>query len=604
MFVVTAAYGRIQTSPDGIKWTTHTTGTGDNLSKATYGNGKFVAVGDAGSILSSVNGTIWTINTTITANSLSGITYGNGKFIIVGKADILTSPDAISWTHQSSCSSYSPSGATYGNGKFVVVGQNGVIMTSPDGIKWTTQSYEILGFNGITYGNGRFIALGNFGSIMTSRDGVSWTQQEPVTSYCLFKVIYGNGKFVVVGQAGFIMTSPDGIKWTAQSSGSFYNLNDITYGNGKFVAVGSYVDYDGSVSGTILTSPDGVNWKTRSSGVSYSLNGVTYGKGKFVAVGGGSDVYDDFFGATLTSPDGVNWTPPQISYSTSVLFSVIYKNGWFVSVGYPIYTSPDGVNWTDQTSDTFYLLYSITYGNGKFVAVGDANVTNVIGDAIIIVSNKLPDILSASSSSLNGYYKAGSDINITLNFTEPVSSTGLTIKLNSGALIDTGPFNNLTSYGFTYTVSLGQNVQALNISSISGTIIDIHGVKGYPVVPLGNNISNYKKIVIDTIAPQVTISNPSVPVTQNGPVTYEITYTDTNFKSSTISAKDVIINKSGTANGIISSVTGTGNKRTITISSITGNGTLGLSIASGTASDKAGNAALAAGPSVTVTVTP
>src|SRR5437870_5851269 len=42
--------------------------------------------------------------------------------------------------------------------------------------------------------------------------------------------------------------------------------------------------------------------------------------------------------------------------------------------------------------------------------------------------------------------------------------------------------------------------------------------------------------------------------------------------------------------------------RTVTISGITGNGTLGISIAAGTASDTAGNLAPAAGPSGTFTV--
>ena len=42
--------------------------------------------------------------------------------------------------------------------------------------------------------------------------------------------------------------------------------------------------------------------------------------------------------------------------------------------------------------------------------------------------------------------------------------------------------------------------------------------------------------------------------------------------------------------------------RTVTLSSITGDGTLGISIAAGTATDTAGNSALAAGPSATFIV--
>src|SRR6185503_18232654 len=56
-----------------------------------------------------------------------------------------------------------------------------------------------------------------------------------------------------------------------------------------------------------------------------------------------------------------------------------------------------------------------------------------------------------------------------------------------------------------------------------------------------------------------------------------------------------------TATGTVG-VSGSGSTRTVTISGITGNGTLGISIAAGTASDTAGNLAPAAGPSGIFTV--
>ena len=54
--------------------------------------------------------------------------------------------------------------------------------------------------------------------------------------------------------------------------------------------------------------------------------------------------------------------------------------------------------------------------------------------------------------------------------------------------------------------------------------------------------------------------------------------------------------------GTLSFDSGTGSTRTITISNITGNGTLGISIAAGSGSDQAGNVTLAAGPSTTFMV--
>jgi hypothetical protein len=108
-------------------------------------------------------------------------------------------------------------------------------------------------------------------------------------------------------------------------------------------------------------------------------------------------------------------------------------------------------------------------------------------------------------------------------------------------------------------------------------------------------------IVIDTIAPTVVISAPSLVVTKSGPVTYTVIYTGAT-NTVTLATGNVTVNKTGTADGTIA-VTGSGTStRTVTLSNITGNGTLGISIAANTASDLAGNTAGAAGPGTTFTV--
>src|SRR5206468_10590770 len=106
---------------------------------------------------------------------------------------------------------------------------------------------------------------------------------------------------------------------------------------------------------------------------------------------------------------------------------------------------------------------------------------------------------------------------------------------------------------------------------------------------------------VDNTAPTVTISAPSATITDSGAVTYTVTYADANFNSSTLAAGNLTPNATGTASASIG-VTGSGTTRTVTLSSITGDGTLGISIAAGTATDTAGNSAPAAGPSGTFTV--
>jgi autotransporter-associated beta strand protein len=106
---------------------------------------------------------------------------------------------------------------------------------------------------------------------------------------------------------------------------------------------------------------------------------------------------------------------------------------------------------------------------------------------------------------------------------------------------------------------------------------------------------------ITAVVPEVVISPPSASSTTGDPVTYTITYIDPFFASSTLSPGNITLNATGTASGTVG-VSGTGPTRTVTISNITGDGSLGISFASGTASDTLGNLFPAAGPSATVTV--
>ena len=102
-----------------------------------------------------------------------------------------------------------------------------------------------------------------------------------------------------------------------------------------------------------------------------------------------------------------------------------------------------------------------------------------------------------------------------------------------------------------------------------------------------------------SVQPGVSIGTPSVASTTGGPVDFVITYT--NATAVTLSVGDITVTPTGTAAGT-ASVSGTGvSQRTVTLSGITGDGTLTITIAAGTASNGAGSAP-GAGPSVAVTV--
>lgn len=90
-------------------------------------------------------------------------------------------------------------------------------------------------------------------------------------------------------------------------------------------------------------------------------------------------------------------------------------------------------------------------------------------------------------------------------------------------------------------------------------------------------------------------------ITPVAPVSFQVTYSASEFSACSLDPGDITLNKTGSANGSVT-VTGTGSTRTVTVSALSGKGTLGITIAAGTATDVSGNAFPAAGPSPTFTV--
>ncbi len=220
-----------------------------------YEEGIFVTVGDAGTILTSSDGMTWIRRNSGTARNLKGVTYGNGIFIAVGEA-ILTSPDGIIWTEPNP-THYSPpydlKAVAYGNGYFVAVGYDWILV-SADGVAWINRLVidNFFELAGVAYGNGTFIVVGMGGEfglsrvILTSSDGLIWTKRWG--GAYITGVFYENGLFIGTGYGVFLI-SPDGVAYETilKINNSLYG---ITYGNGTFVVVGEY--------GTILQS-DPVN---------------------------------------------------------------------------------------------------------------------------------------------------------------------------------------------------------------------------------------------------------------------------------------------------------------------------------------------------------
>jgi hypothetical protein len=100
----------------------------------------------------------------------------------------------------------------------------------------------------------------------------------------------------------------------------------------------------------------------------------------------------------------------------------------------------------------------------------------------------------------------------------------------------------------------------------------------------------------------VAISAPSASTTSNSDVTYTLTYTGaTTIGDNATIAAAIDLDFTGDAAGTVG-VSGSGSTRTVTISGITGNGTLGITLAGGTSSDASAIDDIGAGPSTTFIV--
>ena len=192
---------------------------------------------------------------------------------------------------------------------------------------------------------------------------------------------------------------------------------------------------------------------------------------------------------------------------------------------------------------------------------------------------------------------AAASVDFTVTFDESV--TGVTT--GAFALDTTGvsgaAIAGIAGSGTTYTVSVstgtGDGTVSIDLSTIAG-------IADAASNALSGTFSAGEAYTVDKSAPGISIGAPSTSTATTGPVDFTITYTGAS--TVTLAVGDVTLNTTGNATGSVA-VSGTGTAtRTVTISSITGNGTIGISIAAGTAADAASNQAPAAGPSGTFTV--
>lgn len=331
-------------------------GNGQNpawLHSVSFGNGRFVAVGDDGTIMVSRDGNVWS-TTVIGPTDLYAVTWGDGNRFYASSG--------LDEEWQQTILAGPITDLASGDGLIVGVGQQGLTLTSEDGQAWRVRPTGVRShLASVVYGNKTFVAVGDFGTIIASTNGVSWHEPTKPLSrvttgkeFDLVGLAYGSGKYVAVGNYGSLLTSEHGEDWVLQPMDTFIPFVDVAFGSDRFVAVG--------MRGMVRLSTDGVKWRTvQLQQDSWACcTAVAAGKNGFVILGSGR---------VWTSQDAETWQLHAIDLDAS---TVRFVNGQYVGVGSEyVYTSPDGVHWEPHLAWKKYQgLRGLTDGAGQLVAVG------------------------------------------------------------------------------------------------------------------------------------------------------------------------------------------------------------------------------------------
>jgi uncharacterized repeat protein (TIGR03803 family) len=268
----------------------------------------------------------------------------------------------------------------------------------------------------------------------------------------------------------------------------------------------------------------------------------------------------------------------------------------------------------------YQVLYNFTgtftatgdhgYPNGCLIEASNGMIYGMCGDVnynyTTVGNGTIFELVNAIAppgvgiQGINRVYTSPTNLNsVSWTVTFAAAVTGLSaanFQLAASGLTGSPAVTSVTGSGATWTVTAstgsGNGTLQLNLANATGLSPTVTNALPYS----GQSYS------IDLVPPTITIGSPSASLVSTNAVSYPVTYFDTNFNTSTLAADNITLNATGTANAGSIVVTGSGTNWTVTLSGISGQGTLGISIAAGTASDLAGNLAPAAGPSATFSV--
>lgn len=235
--------------------------------------GLAVAVG-ANRIDTSADGINWTTANPIPGETWKAVTWAEalGLFVVGSEAGvIMTSPDAVTWTQQTSPTTLKMNEAVWcaGIGLLVIACDDGWYVTSPDGVTWTLSSASLnagaYDLSSLAWSESLgVLVIGTSGTgsgeLYWTNDGLaSFTTVTP-SSHQRYSVkrFEDLGLFATCGTGGSIWTSPDGNTWTQRRSGSSQWVNDVSWSPDLDIGVAALYNNDVEKRGEYVNSSDGL----------------------------------------------------------------------------------------------------------------------------------------------------------------------------------------------------------------------------------------------------------------------------------------------------------------------------------------------------------
>jgi len=278
---------------------------------------------------------------------------------------------------------------------------------------------------------------------------------------------------------------------------------------------------------------------------------------------------------------GTRWELKSVDLTNGSNSYLIYYNNSTSSTP-PLSTPLNGNGWRDDVSNSGCGAGAATQLNLSYAAVAQPTITSV-------------------SVPANSTYKVGDNLTFSVTFSENVvvNTTGGTpfVPVTIGSAVKNAAYVSGTGSStlvFRYTVADGDfdlnGVAPGSAITLNGGTIKSTSAAANASLTL-NNIGSTAAVFVDGIAPTVSeITRAGADNTNATSVQYRVTFSEHILG---IDISDFTLTTSGTAKGTVASVSGTsGTSITVTVNSVSGNGTIRLDInASGTTIvDDAGNA--------------